>query len=278
MTQLQKPDKLRIVVLLSGGGTNLQSLLDRAAAGRIAAEIVAVASDRAEAYGLVRAERAGVPFHVVDYKAHLGRELEKPLELDLPVDLEELAQRQKVLKISDPDRLLQRLAKLVFAERELIRVIDRYRPDYVCLAGFMRLLSPYFLSHYHHGGQWRVVNIHPALLPAFPGAHGYEDTFGYGCRWGGVTVHFADEGEDTGPIIAQAVYPIWPGDSLEEVRRRGLSLEYEIYAQCLNWLAAGQVELISIPTTRVSTRITDPEYQKILRSWLVSALGNFGEI
>jgi phosphoribosylglycinamide formyltransferase 1 len=278
MTQLQKTDKLRIVVLISGGGTNLQSLLDRAATGRLASEIVAVASDRAEAYGLVRAERAGVPFHIVDYKAHLGRELKKPLELDLPVDLEELAQRQKVLRISDPDRLLQRLAKLVLAERELIRVVDRYRPDYVCLAGFMRLLSPYFLSHYNHGGQWRVVNIHPALLPAFPGAHGYEDTFGYGCRWGGVTVHFADEGEDTGPIIAQAVYPIWPGDNLEEVRRRGLSLEYEIYAQCLSWLAAGQVELISNPATRVTTRITDPEYQKILKNWLVSALGNFGGI
>ncbi len=272
MTQQQNTDKLRIVVLISGSGTNLQSLLDRAATGRLAAEIVAVASDRAEAYGLVRAERAGVPVHVVDYKAHLGRELEKPLELDLPVDLEELAQRQKVLKIPDRGRLLQRLAKLVLAEQELIRVIDRYRPDYVCLAGFMRLLSPYFLGHYNHGGRWRVVNIHPALLPAFPGAHGYEDTFGYGCRWGGITVHFADEGEDTGPIIAQAVYPIWPGDDLEKVRERGLSLEYEIYAQCLNWLAAGQVELITNPASRVTTRITDPDYQKILRNWADKAL------
>jgi phosphoribosylglycinamide formyltransferase 1 len=268
--------KLRIAVVISGGGTNLQALLDRAASGQLAAEIVVVASDRAGVYGLVRAERAGVPAHVVDYKAHLRGEVEKPLELALPVDLEVLAGRQKILRMTDRDKLLQRLANLVLAEQELIRVLDEYQPDYVCLAGFMRLLSPYFLGHYNRGGRWRVVNIHPALLPAFPGAHGYEDTFGYGCKWGGITVHFADEGEDTGPIIAQAVYPIWPGDDLEEVRQRGLSLEYEIYAQCLNWLAAGQVELSSNPPSRVSTRITDPDYQKIMESWVVRALGKFG--
>jgi phosphoribosylglycinamide formyltransferase-1 len=269
--------KLRIAVLVSGGGTNLQSLLDRAATGQLAAEIVVVASDRVDAYGLVRAERAGVPAHVVDYKACLRRELEKPLELALPVDLQELAQRQKVLKITDIDTLLKRLSKLVLAEQELIRVLDGYQPDYVCLAGFMRLLSPYFLGHYNRGGRWRVVNIHPALLPAFPGAHGYDDTFGYGCKWGGITVHFADEGEDTGPIIAQAVYPIWPDDDLEKVRKRGLSLEYEIYAQCLNWLSAGQVELSSSPTSRVTTRITDPHYVSILKTWMNIALGNSTE-
>jgi phosphoribosylglycinamide formyltransferase-1 len=272
MLPSQDTQKLRIVVLVSGGGTNLQSLLDRSATGRLAAEIVAVAGDRAQAYGLVRAERAGVPVHVVDYSAHLQREVRKPLELELPVNLEELARRQKILKMTDRDKLLQRLARLVLAEDELIGVIDRYQPDYVCLAGFMRLLSPYFLGRYNHGGRWRVVNIHPALLPAFPGAHGYEDTLGYGCSWGGITVHFADEGEDTGPIIAQAVYPIWPDDHLDAVRERGLSLEYEIYAQCINWLAAGQVELSSSPTSRTITRISDPDYRDIMKSWAAKAL------
>jgi phosphoribosylglycinamide formyltransferase 1 len=277
MIRQHNPTKLRIAVLISGGGTNLQALLDRAAAGQLAAEIVAVLSDRADAYGLVRAEKAGVPTHVVDYRGYLGREVETPLELELPVDLEELAHRQHILKIPDRDKLLSRLARLVLAEGEMIRVLDRYQPDYVCLAGFMRLLSPYFLSHYNRGGQWRVVNIHPALLPAFPGAQGYEDTCGYGCKWGGITVHFADEGEDTGPIIAQAVYPIWPDDDLERVRRRGLSLEYELYAQCINWLAAGQVEIGSGSTSRISTRITDPHYQKILKTWIDKALGASGE-
>jgi phosphoribosylglycinamide formyltransferase-1 len=268
MNREQNRNRLRIAVLLSGSGTNLQALLDRAEEGKLAAEIVVVASDRTDAFGLVRAERAGVPTHVVDYKAYLQRVIEEPLELELPVKLEKLARRQKILKMSDPVKLLQRLAKLVLAEYELIKVLDSYRVDYVVLAGFMRLLSPYFLGHYNSRGQWRVVNIHPALLPAFPGEHGYEDTFNYGCKWGGITVHFADEGEDTGPIVAQAVYPIWPDDDLEIVRQRGLSLEYEIYAQCINWLAAGQIEFYSDPNDRVLTKITDPDYRMILESWV----------
>jgi phosphoribosylglycinamide formyltransferase 1 len=264
--------KIRIAVLVSGGGTNLQALLDRSAAGELAAEIVVVASDCADAYGLVRAQRAGIPAHVVDYKAHLQRAIDNPLELDLPVNLQELAHRQMILKIAERGKLLQRLAKMVLAEQELIGVLDSYRPDYICMAGFMRLLSPYFLGHFNRDGQWRVVNIHPALLPAFPGAHGYEDTLGYGCKWGGITIHFADEGEDTGPIIAQTVYPIWPDDDLEKVRNRGLSLEYEMYAQCINWLAAGQVELCLSPTQRMGTRITDPDYQKVLKVWVENSL------
>jgi phosphoribosylglycinamide formyltransferase 1 len=272
MSEPLNADKLRLAVLISGGGTNLQALLDRQAAGQLAADIVAVVSDRADAYGLVRAEKAGIPAHVVDYKGHLQREIADPLELGLPVDLMELSRRQKILNMADPYKLLQRLAKLVLAEGELLRILDRYQPDYVCLAGFMRLVSPYFLSRYNREGQWRVVNIHPALLPAFPGSHGYEDTFGYGCKWGGITVHFADEGEDTGPIIAQVVYPIWPDDDLEKVRRRGLALEYEVYAQCLNWLAAGQVEVYSIPGQRHTARITDPGYQSVLKGWIDKAL------
>ncbi len=173
--------------------------------------------------------------------------------------------------MADPDKLRQRLAKLVLAEDELLRALERYQPDYVCLAGFMRLVSPYFLGHYNREGQWRVVNIHPALLPAFPGSHGYEDTFGYGCKWGGITVHFADEGEDTGPIIAQAVYPIWPDDDLERVRKRGLALEYEVYAQCINWLAGGQVESYRGPNDTTLTRITDPAYGTILKRWMEQA-------
>lgn len=271
MSEESGTNRLRLAVLLSGGGTNLQALLDRQAAGQLAADIVVVVSDRADAYGLVRAEKAGIPTYVVDYKGHLQREIANPLELGLPVDLLALAQRQKILKMADPDKLRQRLAKLVLAEDELLRALERYQPDYVCLAGFMRLVSPYFLGRHNREGQWRVVNIHPALLPAFPGSHGYEDTFGYGCKWGGITVHFADEGEDTGPIIAQAVYPIWPDDDLERVRKRGLALEYEVYAQCINWLAGGQVESYRGPNDTTLTRITDPAYGTILKRWMEQA-------
>ncbi len=265
--------KLRIAVLVSGGGTNLQALIDRSVQGELEAEIVVVAGDRKDAYGLVRAATAGIPHYVVDYDSILkapGGELSSS---DLPVDLLELDASQKILHIGDTQARLDRLRRLVCAERQLMAVLDPYEPDLVCLAGFMRLVSPYFIRHYNRDGARRILNIHPALLPAFPGRHGYEDTFAYGCRWGGVTVHFVDEGEDTGPVIAQAVYPIWPGDSLESIRKRGLSLEYEVYAQCIRWLAAGQVHMETF-SSRPKTTITDPAYPEILKSWTKLAFGN----
>ncbi|MFP5212109.1 MAG: phosphoribosylglycinamide formyltransferase [Acidobacteriota bacterium] len=261
--------RLRLAVLVSGGGTNLQALLDRSADGTLNADIVVAASDRADAYGLVRAQKSNVPTHVVDYKAHLQAE-SLP---DAPMDLAEIDRIQRILRNPDPQKRLDRLKRLVLAEHEMLTILDRYEPDYICLAGFMRLVSPYFIRHYNQGGARRVLNIHPALLPACPGQHGYEDTFSYGCKWGGVTVHFVDEGEDTGPIIAQAVYPIWPGDTLDGVKKRGLGLEYEIYAQCVNWLAAGQVDLRRSGEGKEYTAITDPAYPQILQGWTQQAFG-----
>jgi phosphoribosylglycinamide formyltransferase 1 len=267
------PDrKLRLAVMVSGGGTNLQALLDGAAAGTLAGEVVVVASDRADAYGLQRARAAQVPAHAVDYPAYMQREQGRTATQDLPVNLIDLDRRQKILQGADSAQRLERLARLVRAEHEMITVLDRYQPDYVCLAGFMRLLTPYFLSHYNRPGDYRVINIHPALLPAFPGQHGYEDTLAYGCKWGGITVHYADEGEDSGPIIAQAVYPIWADDDVETVRQRGLQLEYTLYAQCINWHAAGQVHLHCSPGQRPQVAIADPAYTQILKSWLEKAL------
>ncbi|HBD08901.1 MAG TPA: hypothetical protein DCZ69_11630, partial [Syntrophobacteraceae bacterium] len=162
-------------------------------------------------------------------------------------------------------------AKLVLAETALVQILDCYQPDYICLAGFMRLLTPYFLGHYNQENSYRVINIHPALLPAFPGQHGYQDTFAYGCKWGGITVHFADEGEDTGPIIAQAVYPLWPGDHIDTVRNRGLRIEYEMYSQCLNWIARGQLMMYH-EAGKPRVAVADPGYAEVLRSWLALAL------
>lgn len=264
--------RVRLAVFVSGSGTNLQSMIERSSRGELAAEIVAVISDRPEAYGLERARQAGIAAHCVDYRAYSSLDTGDLLNLDLPVDLKELAGRQKIIKAKKEEMILRRLAGLVLAEQEIIRVLDEYQPDYICLAGFMRLLTPFFLSRYNRHGDWRVVNIHPALLPSFPGQHGYEDTFAYGCKWGGITVHFADEGEDTGPIIAQGVYPIWPEDDLETVRRRGLALEYEIYAQCINWLAAGEVQVRRHADGRFHTKITDPQYPDIIKKWITATL------
>lgn len=262
--------KLRLAVLISGGGTNLQALLDRSATGVLAGEVVVVVSDRLGAYGLERAVKAGVPAHVVDYKRHL-QQTPDSLEDDIFVNLKKLDKRQRILSDPDSHKRLDRLACLVRAEYELIKILDSYHPDLICLAGYMRLFTPFFLDYYNREEQYRVLNIHPALLPAFPGRHGYEDTFEYGCKWGGVTVHFVDEGEDSGPVIAQAIYPVWPDDHIEKIRRRGLQLEYEVYAQCINWLAYDQVRTESGPGQRKRACITDPLYPSVLQSWVQMA-------
>lgn len=267
-----KKRTLRLGVLVSGGGTNLQALIDRSRSGDLAAEVVVVVSDNKDAYGLVRAQAASIPAHVVDYRGRRGQEPSGSSLAPLPSDLDEIDRKQRILKNPDPSARREQLTRLLLAERELIGCLDRYRPDYICLAGFMRLVSPYFLSHFNRDGQWRVLNIHPALLPSFPGQHGYDDTYHYGGKWGGVTVHFVDEGEDTGPIIAQAPFPIWPNESLERMRERGLSIEYEVYAQCVNWLAAGQVRIEHTSTGRIKTLITDPHYPDILARWMHQAL------
>jgi phosphoribosylglycinamide formyltransferase 1 len=259
--------KLRLAVLISGSGTNLQAFLDRSAGGSLDAEVVVVASDRSDAYGLVRAREAHVPTQIVDYSRHVQGEQGDFSKETLPVDLDELDRTQKILKTPEQRTRLRRLASLVLAEQDLIEKLEKYQPDYVCLAGYMRLVTPFFLKHFNRHDQWRVLNIHPALLPAFPGQHGYEDTFAYGCKWGGITVHFVDEGEDSGPVIAQAAYPIWPDDDIEMVRKRGLQLEYEVYSQCLNWLAAGQIRMEHGPGNRVRAFVTDPSYRDVLLNW-----------
>lgn len=262
--------KLRLAVLVSGGGTNLQALIDRTRAGRTAAEIVVAAADRPGIQGLARAEAAGIPAHVVDYGAFLKQDWEV-LRRDLPVDVEEIDRAQNILHQPEREERLKRLVRLMSAEAAIIATIEPYRPDYVCLAGFMRLVTPFFLNHFNREGRLRVINIHPALLPAFPGQHGYEDTFSYGCKWGGITIHFVDEGEDSGPIIAQAVYPVLPGDDVEKARQRGLQLEYEMYAQVIDWLAAGQVEVVAAAGHRTRTLIRDPEYPRVMESWMRKA-------
>lgn len=241
-------NRLRLAVFISGSGTNLQSLLDRSLDGRLSADVMVVISDREEAYGLERARKHRVSSYVVDYKKH----------------------REELYRIKNREDA--RRFAYEKAESEILGILKDYEIDYVILAGFMRLLTPYFLENFRTDeGIFRVLNIHPALLPAFPGRSGYEDTFRYGCRWGGVTVHFVDEGEDSGPIIAQAVYPIFPEDSLEDVRKRGLRLEYEVYAQCINWIARGMVKVIKSEKGRPRILIMDPQYKNILQKWMLLA-------
>lgn len=238
---------MNIAVFISGSGTNLQAMIDRRL-GRsegivrtLKADIKVVISDRGDAYGLERARNHAIPAYVVDYGYYIQKHGGNKRE----------AYRE--------------------AEKEILSILGGYDIDYVCLAGYMRLLTPNFLEHFRKGPIYGVINIHPALLPSFPGMHGYEDTFEYGCKWGGITVHFVDEGKDTGPIIAQAVYPIWPEDTPEDIRRRGLTIEHELYSQCINWIAEGKISFSRIKD-RILISVTDREYKNFIRELTQKAL------
>lgn len=263
--------KLTLVVLISGGGTNLQAIIDRVESGELDARIALVVSTSPEAYGLVRARKHDIPAAVVDYRKYGKRQLPRISPEALPTRFAEVLQRQRVYRGLPRPELEERLARLVLAEQEIISLMDQVRPGLICLAGFMRLLSPYLISHYQGDGRYRIMNIHPALLPAFPGEDGYADTFSYGCKIGGVTVHFVDEGEDTGPVIAQAVYPIWPDDSLDSVRARGLQLEYALYSQCIRWFAQGQLTVTTGAGNRPLVEILDPDYPQFLEGLIRQA-------
>jgi len=190
---------LAVGVLISGSGTNLQAILDAASRDELGgARVAVVVSNRADAYGLERARRAGVPTAVVDHKAYAGRE---PFE------------------------------------DALLAALRAHGVELVALAGFMRLLTPHFLREFPD----RVLNIHPALLPSFPGTHAHRQALEYGVRITGCTVHFVDEGTDTGPIIAQAAVPVLAGDTEEILGQRVLQEEHRIYPYVLRLIATGRV-------------------------------------
>lgn len=185
-------------VLASGGGTNLQAVLDAIAAGELDARVAVVVSNVAGAGALERARKAGAPAVVVDPAAH-------------------------------PDR--RSFDGAVVSELRARGV------EWVVLAGFMRLLTEVLLDAF----PMRVVNIHPALLPAFPGLHAQRQALRYGARVSGCTVHLVDRGTDTGPIVAQAAVPIRDDDDEESLRLRILRREHELLPRVLQWIAEGRV-------------------------------------
>lgn len=264
-------EKLKLAVLISGSGSNLQAVIDRVEAGLLDADIGLVVSSDPEAYGLVRAWEHGIPTGVVDYRSYVKKGQPKVEEEVLPAHFADVVSRQRIYSGDSPRAVTERLGRLVLAEKELVSLLDPVQPDLICLAGFMRLLSPYFIDHYQSDGSYRIMNIHPALLPAFPGTQGYLDTFNYGCKFGGITVHFVDEGEDTGPVIGQAVYPIWPEDTLETVQQRGLELEYILYPQCIQWVAQGDLQVVKGTGGRTGVQILDPNYPEFLQQLVQKA-------
>lgn len=185
-------------VLVSGSGSNLQSIIDQIEKGTLPARIRVVISNTHGAFALERAKKHAIPAVVLDHGGHASRE--------------------------DYDR-------------RLVETLNAHEVDLVVLAGFMRVLSPFFLRAF----PMRVVNIHPALLPSFPGTHGQKKAFDYGVKFSGCTVHFADEGVDTGPIIIQAVVPVYDSDTEETLAQRILKEEHRIYPQAIKLWAEGKL-------------------------------------
>jgi phosphoribosylglycinamide formyltransferase-1 len=239
--------KMRIGALISGSGTNLQAILDACRAGRISAEVCFIGSDNPSAAGLARGRRTQIPTFVVDYDRILERYRCDPAGFEpLPdFDLQEIRRKQALVSESvDTEMLDHFLRSRALVEAALLEQMQRYSYDLVVCAGFMRKLTPYFIDRVNlQPGLPRIMNIHPALLPAFPGTDGYGDTLRFGCKVGGCTVHFIDYGEDTGPIIGQRAFAIEEQDTLETVKQKGLQLEWELYPHCIDLFARGRLRV-----------------------------------
>ena len=190
-----------IGVLLSGGGTNLQAIIDAIEAGKLDAKIEVVLSNKADAYGLVRAQKHGIPSEILNHKDFSSREA---------------------------------------YDAAVVALLRARGVDLVVLAGFMRLLSPVFVKAYSN----RIMNIHPALLPAFPGLNVQQKAVEHGVRFSGCTVHFVNEECDEGPIIIQAVVPVFADDTGETLAARILEQEHRIYPRAIQLFAEGRLRVV----------------------------------
>jgi phosphoribosylglycinamide formyltransferase-1 len=186
----------RVGVLISGRGSNLQALIDADRGGTLGGPIVVVASNEAAALGLDKARAAGIPGLFLD---HRGRSRED-------------------------------------YETALVAILKEHDVGLVCLAGFMRRLSPTFVRAF----AGRILNVHPSLLPAFPGLDAQRQAFDHGVKVAGATVHLVDEGLDTGPIVAQEAVPVFPGDTYEALAARILEVEHRIYPRAVRILLHGR--------------------------------------
>jgi phosphoribosylglycinamide formyltransferase-1 len=240
--------KIQIGVLISGGGSNLQAVIDSCENGQISGELAFVGSDNPKADGLKRAAKHQIPSFVVDYTSIIQLYKRDAAQLRLPddFDLVDILAKQSFFGTQDdPEKVNFFLRTRAIAEQKLLSEMRLYPFDLLVLAGFMRNLTPYFIDRVNLDRTCpRIMNIHPALLPAFPGGDGYGDTFRYGCKVGGCTVHFIDYGEDTGPIIGQRTFPISADDTLDSVRKKGLQLEWKLYPQCIQLFAEERLKTV----------------------------------
>ena len=243
-------NKIRIGALISGGGSNLQAIIDSCDNGKIDGRVVFVGSDNSDSPGLQRARNKNVPTFSVDYKSIIRGFRKEPSIAELPddFDFKEIYAKQNFFSDrDDPAKGQIFLMTRAIAEARLLDAMQGYPFDLLVLAGFLRNLTPYFIDRVNTvTHQPRIMNIHPAILPAFAGLDGYGDTFRYGCKVGGCTVHFIDYGEDTGPIIGQRAFQIQPEDTMESIRKKGLELEWELYSECIQLYAQRRLKTVKM--------------------------------
>lgn len=239
--------KINIGALVSGGGTNLQAVIDNCESGYINGKVVFVGSDNPAAYGLERGKNHNIPTFVVDYSTIIRNCKASTGQINTPsdFDLDEIMAKQNLFSADhDPQIIKLFLITRAMAEAELIAKMQAYNFDLLILAGFMRNFTPYFIDRINiEPEKPRIINIHPALLPAFPGVDGYGDTFRYGCKVGGCTVHFIDYGEDSGPIIGQRAFQITENDTLDSIKKKGMQLEWELYSECIRLFAEDRLRV-----------------------------------
>ncbi|CAN2039636.1 Phosphoribosylglycinamide formyltransferase [Candidatus Magnetomoraceae bacterium gMMP-15] len=239
-------EKIQLGALISGGGTNLQAIIDACEKQTIDAELVFVGTDNPDAKGLQRAEKHNIPSFIVDYSSIIKNYDPKFSKLPDDFDLESNLFKQKIFSgETNMEKAVKFLKTRAIAEKKLLDKMSAYSYDLLVLAGFMRNFTPYFIDRVNKNPENPcIMNIHPALLPSFPGTDGYGDTFRYGCKIGGCTVHFIDYGEDSGSIIGQKSFSIEPDDTLDNIKKKGLQLEWELYPECIQLFAQGKLRTV----------------------------------
>ena len=191
---------LKIGVLISGYGSNLQAIIDAAEQEKIPAKVAVVISDQSEAHGLARAKKNNLPNFIVERKSGADRDQH---------------------------------------ERELVRILTEHQVGLVCLAGYMRIVGSVLLNAY----RGKMINIHPSLLPSFPGLHAQKQALDYGVTLTGATVHYVDEGCDTGPIIIQSAVPVQEEDTEATLAARILEQEHFIYSRAIKLIAEDKLKI-----------------------------------
>jgi phosphoribosylglycinamide formyltransferase-1 len=239
---------ISIGCLVSGSGSNLQAIIDACARGNIHGQVTFVGSDNPDAFGIIRAANSGIPTFVLDYTAIIEHFSQTPTQIAPPedFDIEDILSKQSIFSPdTSPEKRKHFLTSRAIVEAALLEKINAYPFDLLVLAGFMRILTPYFIDRINlDDTPPRIMNIHPALLPAFPGTDGYGDTLWYGCKVAGCTVHFVDYGKDSGPIIAQKAFAILEEDTLKTIKEKGIKLEWEVYPKCIHLFAENRLQVI----------------------------------